>query len=541
MNKEYHSPDALEAFETQVWNLLDKEEKESLLERFFDVEYELKHDKVHTFLPDKTLPCPFVAAALQLVEEGKSPLLRRCVCDEKMMYKLSYEEDGWSALLEHRYLGLMKYTAVKQSDRERLERLLKSSLDFTMEEKMLFVASAKEMNKTQLQVVLRILHEEMVAVHKRFLRGRTQDAQALKERIEKNKRAWEAAQPRLIAIAEDKEKIDGYIDPSGDPLPMELFRKAAKKVKGQDDALKTLSIAFYDQLKVSRYLQQKKTPPFRVDPLLVVGETGHGKSFAVKTLCKESGLPYVHIDASSMVRTGIRGMNVDDLLKSILRRCDNDLYKAQGAVVVLDEFDKLMLTNDTYNATVLNQLLRLIEGGEFSLEKGLSEEAQEFRDISTIDTTHMLFILSGSFQVFKDAMPAQTGFIKSEGNDDAAYETIIAESGMPKELQGRIKDVVVMKPLTEEAMYEILRGDASPVKTYEAMLKERGMSKSLDEATLRRIAKEALKHPFGARMLNRLVYEEFRPYLLGEIVSKATDKSPKERFMAALKAKLQEG
>ena len=539
MNKQHKVPDSFEVFEMHVWNLLEQDEKELLLERFFDITtYESKYDKVHTFISPKGLPCPFVVAALQYIEEGKSSLFRQCVCDDEMMYRLSFEEDGWSALLEHNYLGLMKHTAVKQSERERLERLLKSSLDFTMEEKMLFIASAKEMNKAQIQVLLQILHDEMVAIHKQFIRSRTQDIEVLRKHIEKNKRAWEAVESHFLTIAEGKEMLQGAIDASGDPLPLELLRRVSKKVKGQDEALQPLAIAFYDQIKVMKYLQQAKTPPFRVDPLLVVGETGHGKSFSIKTFCQESGLPYVHIDASSMVRTGIRGMNVDDLLKNIIRKCEYDLKKAQGSVVILDEFDKLMLKGDYYNDTILNQLLRLIEGGEFNIEKGSNEESNEFRNISIIDTTHMFFVLSGSFQLVKDEMPIQTGFIKLADDDDTRYEEVISQSGMPKELQGRIKEVVVLKPLSEDDMYEILCSDVSPIKTYEAMLKERGISKSLDEDVLRRIAKEAIKHPFGARMLNKLVYEEYKPYLLGEVGNKTKDKSPKERFISVLKAKL---
>ena len=279
-------------------------------------------------------------------------------------------------------------------------------------------------------------------------------------------------------------------------------------------------------------LQEGLTPSYRVDPVLIVGETGQGKSFMVQKFCEIMGLEYLYMDASAMVRTGIRGTSVDDIIKNLLRRCDYDLKKAQSAVVVLDEFDKLLVQGE-YNNVILNQLLRLIEGSEYMIEKGSMEDAKEFEKINSLNTTHIFFILVGSFQRFKENKEVRSGFLAQDTKE--SYGDILDRSGLPSELRGRVKEVIELRRLDEEDMMSILRGASSPLKRYEAMLKELDEELRLSEEELCLIAKEAAQHSLGARTLDELLYQKFKPRFLME---RGKEENPKELFLKVLEQKL---
>ncbi len=500
-------------FEQKVWCKLSKEEQERLSLLF-------------EWSGSSKIPCSLVIAAMRLVGEEDRELLKGCYCDEEMIYKLSFEEFGWGALLKHRYLGLLEDTPLSIEEKERLERLVKSSLDLEIEEKMLFFQAAKEMKREELLSVLYVLHNEMMEIHRRFLQG---EAEGLKAKIEQNKRVWQEWEERIkkVVFAQNLEQ-----DEDGIFLPNVLASEVKEYVKAQDRAVESLAIHFYYQRKLREKLIKKETPSYRVDPVLLIGGTGQGKSFMVKKFCEISGLDYLYIDASSMVRTGIRGMNIDEMIKSIIRRCDYDLQRAQSAVVVLDEFDKVLQPNDTYNDSILSQLLRLIEGTLYMIEKNSSEEAREFQNISFLDTSYIFFILVGSFEWLREE--THSGFLFEKS--DESYEKILERSGLPKELQGRIKEIVELKRLDESAMMTILKGASSPLRKYERMMEDIGGEFTLSEEELKKIAKKAAMHPSGARALDKLLYQRFKPHFLTP--KHNGPKSAKTLFLKTLEAKL---
>ena len=127
-------------------------------------------------------------------------------------------------------------------------------------------------------------------------------------------------------------------------------------------------IIYLDE-QIYRARAKGKSVPFEtLRPILVGGQTGNGKTYLIRKACEFMEIPYVIVDASSMVSTGIRGMSIDELVKTILRKCDKDVKKAEGAVVVFDEVDKLVGGDLYYGETVMSQLLRFVEGGEYTIE-----------------------------------------------------------------------------------------------------------------------------------------------------------------------------
>jgi len=529
----------IDSFKSSVWVYIDKEDQNRLLKRFFNMSLSEVNDI--RYLLNNKLPCPFVLASMYIINKYIVHIIKKCHCDKDMVYKLSFEEFGCGVLLEDKPLGLITNTSVSKKDRLVIERLLKSSLNFNKEEKMLMVEASKEFTKQQLLNLKSILHDEMMYHYRKFLNFNSFELDNLKQQILNNKKEWELMSDSLEVIANGKQKINNIVDSDGDIIPVEITRRVMSKVKGQDSAIKDMSIHFYYQKKVSLFVQKNKKPPFRVDPVLVVGQTGHGKSFMIKTMCDINNLNYISVDVSSMVRTGIRGNSIDEMVKNIIRECDYDMQKAQSSVIILDEFDKLLNSEDTYNLTILNQFLRLIEGNKYPIEQNYQEDdSSKFKGIKFLDTSNIFFILIGSFQKYKDEKSTTTGFISSNNNiSDDSYTSVLKRANLPKELEGRIKDIIVLNDLDVDAMLDILNGDSSPIKKYQSMLEYTQNTFTIDKDKLYSIAQEAIKHPYGARILDKLVYNEYKKYLY-DVKLNSIPQNTKDRLQYKFDSKLRD-
>ncbi len=477
---------------------VSEEEKKELCKKL-----NISCESLERFLSKKIEKLPLGLHYLLMKKRGEvdyKKLLDRSIWG--LTRNLTYDEDRWGARRKHsRLLGLFSHLENRELQRE-LEKALKSTLLMNGEEKCYFVEASKQMSFWQLIGFLDRVKNEMNCLDREFLYRKAtplMDAKELEKRVEKNKKEWKKveayAKKRNLLSEKDKDSI---------LYPVTLQEKLQMYVKGQDEALYTISTMLYYQKKIYNALMKDKKPPFeRLKPLLISGETGSGKSYMIQKACEIMELPYLHIDASAMVSTGIRGMSVDEIAKALLRKCNYDSKKAQGAVVILDEMDKLLQT--TYGDSVLSQILRIIEGGEIFLEKGLQNESEEFQDINFLPTKYMLFVLAGSFQLQKDEK--RSGFLQQESNYEQKYIETIEKSGLPKELLGRVGEIVVLNPLGEKELLDILlHSKDSPIKRYQKILQSAGISWNMPKEDIEKIAKEAAKLSFGARSLEKLVW-----------------------------------
>ncbi len=446
---------------------------------------------------------------------------------------LTLDEDRWGARRKHsKLLGLFSHIENKNFQLS-LEKALKSTLLMNWEEKCYFVEASKQMSFEQLIGFLDIVENEMKCIERQLLYSKVTplvNVKDLRQRIEKNKKEWK----RVEAYAKNGNLVSER-DKDNILYPAALQENLQKYVKGQNEAVYTISTIFYYQKKIYNALIKKKNPPFeRLNPLLISGETGSGKSYIVQKACEIMEIPFLHIDASAMVSTGIRGLSVDEIAKSLLRKCNYNPQKAQGAVVILDEMDKLLQT--TYGSSVLNQILRIIEGSEIFLEKGLQSESEEFRDINFLSTQYVFFVLIGSFQFQKDEK--RSGFLKGSDNYEQEYIEKIEKSGLPKELLGRIGEIVVLNPLREKELLEILlHSKDSPIKRYQKMLQEAGIAWQMPKEDIKEIAKKAAKLPFGARSLEKLVWHSFKDKLF-HIHRQNFNENPYENLLERIKRTL---
>ncbi len=422
---------------------------------------------------------------------------------------LTLDEDGWGARRTHKkLLGMFGHLGNEQLQLE-LEKALKNTLSLSWEEKCYFIDAAKQMSLSQLLRFITAVEDEMKSLERELFFGKVTPLLAneqLQEKIARNKQEWEKVEAycksKELVVEQDSEQV---------LYPAALQKRLQEYVKGQEEALYTIATTLYYQKKISNAFVQEKRPPFEpLKPLLLSGETGSGKSYIVQKACEIMDIPFVYIDASMMVSTGIRGLSVDEIAKTLLRKYEYDPKKVQGAVVVLDEVDKLMQT--TYGESVMSQILRILEGGEIFIEKGLHEESQEFKGINSLSTKHMFFVLAGSFQFHKDEK--KSGFLSGNDNYEQEYLQTIQKSGLPKELLGRIGDIVVLNPLGEKELLDILlHGKDSPIKRYQKMLQASGITYKVSTEEAKKMAKEAARLPYGARSLEKIVWSHFKDKL----------------------------
>ena len=451
---------------------------------------------------------------------------------------LTYDRDGWGARRERgESLGLFREVeGLDDQQKEDLEWALKSTLLMNYDTKIYFIESASTMDPSMLRGVISLVESEMLAVDERFRDAfdpHYSGEEDVREKIAKHVEEWQEIEKRYV-----RHKVhQPHSDRENDLLPYKIVENLQQYVIGQDEALKSIATALYYQKKIHRALAKEKPTPFdTLRPMLISGQTGSGKTYLIRKACEFMEIPYVIVDASAMVSTGIRGMSIDEVVKTILRKCDMNVKKAEGAVVVFDEIDKLVGGDLYYGETVMSQLLRFIEGGEYTIEKGNNEEFSEFAGIKTLRTDHMLFFFAGSFQsIYDDERKNRSGFIREEKSTkyEDHYRKIVEKSGLKKELLGRLGEIIVLNALDKEMLIRILtESKDSPVARYREMLRYNGIEHTLDEETLEAIALRAQEMGYGARGLEKLIYDHFKEFLYMQNLEaiKAASIQPKEAF-----------
>ena len=451
---------------------------------------------------------------------------------------LTYDRDEWGARRERdKPLGLFKEVeGLCAREKEELEWALKSTLLMNYDTKIYFIESASTMEPSMLRGIISLVESEMAAIDERFRDAfdpHYSGEEDIREKIAKHAEEWKEIEKRYV-----RHKMhQPHSDRDNDILPYKIVENLQEYVIGQDMALKSVATALYYQKKIYRARAKGKPAPFEtLRPILITGQTGSGKTYLIRKSCEFMDLPYVIVDASSMVSTGIRGMSIDELVKTILRKCDKDVKKAEGAVVVFDEVDKLVGGDLYYGETVMSQLLRFVEGGEYTIEKGNSEEASEFSGIKSLRTDHMLFFFAGSFQkLYENERKHRSGFIREENAMDnkERYRRLVETSGLKKELLGRLGEIVILNSLDKEMLVRILtESKDSPIARYRGMLRYNGIEYTLDNDTLETIALRAQELGYGARGLEKLVYDHFKEllYMQNLEVTEAVSIEPKEAF-----------
>lgn len=330
---------------------------------------------------------------------------------------------------------------------------------------------------------------------------------------------------------ENKEKLP-ELTLKDIPAPHKIKEKLDEYVIGQEYAKKVISVGVYNHYK--RVLGEKDDVEIEKSNMLMIGPTGSGKTYLVKTLAKLLNVPLAIADATSLTEAGYIGDDIESVVSKLLAEADNDVEKAEHGIIFIDEIDKLArkkntTTRDVNGESVQQGLLKLLEGSVVEVPVG-SNSKNAMVPLVSVDTQNILFICGGAFpdleEVIKTRISKKTsmGFLadlkdKFDGEDLLARVTSedLREFGLIPEFIGRLPIVFTLSGMTEEMLVEVLKKPKNAIiKQYKKLLAMDEVELIFDDSALGAIARKALEKKTGARAL-RAILEEFMLDIMYEI------------------------
>ena len=329
----------------------------------------------------------------------------------------------------------------------------------------------------------------------------------------------------------EEKKEEPVLDIRKIPAPHKIKASLDEYVIGQDQAKKVMSVAVYNHYK--RVASHQNTSEgvddgveIEKSNMLMVGPTGCGKTYLVKTLARLLDVPLAMADATSLTEAGYIGDDIESVLSKLLIAADNDVERAEMGIVFIDEIDKLAkkknaTQRDVSGESVQQGLLRLLEGAQVEVPVGATNK-NAMVPMTTIDTSNILFICGGAFPGLEDIIKerlnehASIGFRadlkdKYDGEENLLRQVTtedVRKFGMIPEFIGRLPILFSLDSLTEDRMVQILKEPRNAItKQYQKLLAMDEVQLEFEEDALRAIARKAMEKKVGARAL-RSVLEE---------------------------------
>lgn len=325
------------------------------------------------------------------------------------------------------------------------------------------------------------------------------------------------------------------------PAPHKIKAQLDEYVIGQEQAKKVISVAVYNHYKrVFSLMNEKKQEDdddVRIEKsnILMIGPTGSGKTFLVKTLARLLDVPLAIADATSLTEAGYIGDDIESVVSKLLAAADNDVEKAERGIIFIDEIDKIAKkkdtnTRDVSGESVQQELLKLLEGSQVEVPVG-SNQKNALTPMTTVNTDNILFICGGAFpdleKIIKERLlkKSSIGFnadLKDRYEEESDILTYVTNQdlrtfGMIPEFLGRLPITVTFRKLTQELMVEILKKPKNAIlKQYIKLLALDEVKLVFEDDALDWIAGEALKRETGARAL-RAIIEDFMLDIMYEI------------------------
>lgn len=331
-----------------------------------------------------------------------------------------------------------------------------------------------------------------------------------------------------------EKKEEPVLDIRKMPAPHKIKASLDEYVVGQEYAKKAISVAVYNHYK---RVATDTMDDIEIEKsnMLMIGPTGCGKTYLVKTLAKLLDVPLAITDATSLTEAGYIGDDIESVVSKLLAAADNDVEKAEKGIIFIDEIDKIAKKKnssqrDVSGESVQQGMLKLLEGSDVEVPVGANSK-NAMVPLTTVNTKNILFICGGAFPDLEDIIKerlnkqASVGF-QADLKDKYDKEKNILEKvtvedlrkfGMIPEFIGRLPIIFTLQGLDEEKLVRILKEPKNAIlKQYQRLLALDEVKLEFQEDALLAIARKAMKKDTGARGL-RSIIEEFMLDIMYEI------------------------
>lgn len=305
--------------------------------------------------------------------------------------------------------------------------------------------------------------------------------------------------------------------------PIDIKNHLDQYVIGQDDAKKVISVAIYNHYK--RLQQEILDDDIEIEKsnIVMVGETGTGKTLLARTVAKLLNVPFAIVDATVFTEAGYVGEDVESILSRLLQSADYDVARAEQGIVYIDEMDKLgrkgdnpSITRDVSGEGVQQAMLKLLEGTDVLVPPQGGRKHPEQKLIK-VNTQNILFICGGAFEgldkvIAKRIQTSTIGFKNAKDlqiDEENIVQYVNAQDlrsfGLIPELLGRLPVVTYLLPLDKKALRAILTEPKNAlVKQYQKLFKYEHADLQIDDVVLDYIVEKAIEFKLGGRGLRSI-------------------------------------